>query len=464
MKIACSSGYFFMNLASDSLLSIAASHTYTIYNISALWFANFNGRRYVKIFTNLTYACICFMQINKRVHPNPKQLFMLKLITPTAASALILFACISNSSSTESANVLTPVSFPEKSNPKIQVAILLDVSNSMDGLIDQAKAQLWNMVSVMGKAKCNGLVPQVELALYEYGRSNNDVKKGYVKQINGFTGDLDQVSQNLFKLTTNGGDEYCGHVMYSSLTELNWDTASTNYKVIFIAGNEDFLQGDIVYTKSCNEAKKKGVIINTIYCGNKMQGLQEHWNLGGECGNGSFTNINSDVKLEEIPTPYDSTLFVLNDRLNSTYIYYGVAGRAGYSKLYDVDQSNYSANKSGALKRVTVKGNKALYKNDSWDLVDATTADSTIIAKVDTKTLPDTLKNKSRSELLQIVKNKNSERESIQKEIETVNAKRESFIATEKTKNATKNNDQTLESEIEKIIRNQAQRFNMVIQ
>mgnify|MGYP003492397680 FL=1 len=30
-------------------------------------------------------------------------------------------------------------------NPKIQAAILLDVSGSMDGLIEQAKAQLWNM-------------------------------------------------------------------------------------------------------------------------------------------------------------------------------------------------------------------------------------------------------------------------------------------------------------------------------
>ena len=38
-------------------------------------------------------------------------------------------------------------------HPKIQAAILLDVSNSMDGLIAQAKAQLWNMVSVMGKNK-----------------------------------------------------------------------------------------------------------------------------------------------------------------------------------------------------------------------------------------------------------------------------------------------------------------------
>ena len=57
--------------------------------------------------------------------------------------------------------------------PKIQAAILLDVSNSMDGLIDQAKTQLWNMVSVMGKAQCNNVAPQIEIALYEYGRSDN---------------------------------------------------------------------------------------------------------------------------------------------------------------------------------------------------------------------------------------------------------------------------------------------------
>src|SRR5688572_32572151 len=106
--------------------------------------------------------------------------------------------------------------------PKIQVAILLDVSNSMDGLIEQAKAQLWNMVSVLGKATCNDVTPSVEIALYEYGRPSNDVQAGYVKQINSFTSDLDEVSRNLFRLTTNGGSEYCGHVMYTSLTKLDW--------------------------------------------------------------------------------------------------------------------------------------------------------------------------------------------------------------------------------------------------
>jgi hypothetical protein len=181
-----------------------------------------------------------------------------------------------------------PESVTHKTAPKIQAAILLDVSNSMDGLIEQAKAQLWNMVTVMGKAKCNDAVPQIEIALYEYGRDSNPIKDGYVKQVSAFTSDLDKLSQDLFKLTTNGGQEYCGEVIYTSLNDLKWDASSASYKVIFISGNEDFLQGGITYTKACEEARKKGVIVNTIYCGDKMQGIREHWNLGGECGSGSF--------------------------------------------------------------------------------------------------------------------------------------------------------------------------------
>jgi len=65
-----------------------------------------------------------------------------------------------------------------------------------------------------GQAQCdNNVSPQIEIALYEYGRTTNDASKGYVKQINAFTNNLDLVSKNLFGLTTNGGDEFCGHVI-----------------------------------------------------------------------------------------------------------------------------------------------------------------------------------------------------------------------------------------------------------
>lgn len=354
----------------------------------------------------------------------------------------------------------------KKPQPKIQVAVLLDVSNSMDGLINQAKAQLWNMVSVMGKAKCDEATPIIEIALYEYGRTSNNPNEGYVKQINAFTNDLDQVSRNLFSLTTMGGDEYCGHVMYKSLTQMNWDTLTQSYKVIFIAGNEDFLQGDVSFTKACDEARKKNVVINTIYCGSKNQGIQEHWNLGSECGIGSFTNINSDATIEDIPTPYDSTLFVLNNQLNSTYMAYGDVGVYGYSSQIYADSINYKLNKSAAAKRVSVKGQAELYQNTGWDLVDARKADKDFIKNLDKKNLPDSLRIKSVADLEKIVAAKDLERQNIQKEIGVLSVKRENYLSEERAKaakNRNSNNVQTLESEIEKIIRQQAARVNMVI-
>jgi len=353
---------------------------------------------------------------------------------------------------------------PARHQPKIQVAILLDVSNSMDGLIEQAKAQLWNMVSVMGKATCQNVSPQIEIALYEYGRSNNNVKDGYVKQLIDFTTDLDSLSQTLFNLKTYGGEEYCGQVIYSSISNLNWDTATSSYKVIFIAGNEDFLQGSLSYTKACSAANKKGVIVNTIYCGDKMQGIREHWNLAGECGNGSFTNINQDAKMDDIATPYDSVLFSLNDQLNNTYIAYGFAGNSKLAKQQEVDKMNYSMNKSVAAKRVAVKGKKELYNNAGWDLVDAFESDSLFAAKLDMKTLPKNLQTKSHAEITRIVKEKNSQRGNIQKDISAINTKREIYIAAEKKKLITRTgNNATLETEIEKIIKQQANRFNMKI-
>lgn len=347
--------------------------------------------------------------------------------------------------------------------PKIQVAILLDVSGSMDGLIEQAKAQLWNMVSVMGKAKCNDKPAQIEIALYEYGRTTNSPADGYVKQLSAFTTDLDLLSKKLFSLTTNGGFEYCGQVIYTSLKELKWDASTDNYKVIFIAGNEDFLQGSLLYTKACDEAKNKGVIVNTIYCGDRMQGIREHWNLSSECGNGSFSVINQNEIIEDIPTPYDSSIIALNDKLNGTYISYGASGYEQKQMQESVDKMNYEANKSSAIKRATVKSNAKLYRNNSWDLVDAFADDEKFIDKLDRKTLPDSLQKKNVAELKKIVLAKKEQRSQLQNQIESISKKREDFISAERKKNADQNKEATLETEVEKIIKQQAKRFNMKV-
>ena len=53
--------------------------------------------------------------------------------------------------------------------PVIQLCILLDTSNSMDGLIDQARTQLWRVVNQFATAKRDGRSPELQVALYEYG-------------------------------------------------------------------------------------------------------------------------------------------------------------------------------------------------------------------------------------------------------------------------------------------------------
>ncbi|MBK9013028.1 MAG: hypothetical protein IPM82_02505 [Saprospiraceae bacterium] len=47
----------------------------------------------------------------------------------------------------------------------IQVALLLDTSGSMDGLIEQAKSQLWKILNELNRMRKNGEVPDLEVAL-----------------------------------------------------------------------------------------------------------------------------------------------------------------------------------------------------------------------------------------------------------------------------------------------------------
>lgn len=96
---------------------------------------------------------------------------------------------------------------------KIQIALLLDTSSSMDGLIDQARSQLWKVINELAVAQKDGKVPSLEVSLFEYGKSSIPSGEGYLRMVTSFTHDLDRISSELYALTTNGGDEYCGMVI-----------------------------------------------------------------------------------------------------------------------------------------------------------------------------------------------------------------------------------------------------------
>ncbi|MES2774230.1 MAG: vWA domain-containing protein [Bacteroidota bacterium] len=349
---------------------------------------------------------------------------------------------------------------PPPDAQRIQVAVLIDVSGSMDGLIEQAKTQLWSMVETLGKASCQGVRPKIEIALYEYGRPSSGAANNFIKQIRPFTTDLDELSAELFKLHTDGGDEYCGAVMVQSLNELKWDASPNLYKVIFIAGNESFKQGSVPYAEACKLAKQKGVILNTIYCGDYQAGITEFWNLNGECGSGTYSNINQNEKQEYIPAPQDSIIYALNNKLNGSYVTYNFMGDQKMALQKSMDEVNVSASRTAGLKRASVKANASAYNNSGWDLVDAYKADSTVLAKLDRKYLPAEVKDKSTTEIKKYVEEKNAERGAIQKQITTLMDERGKYVAKVKAETA-KNTGQNLENTIQTLIKTQAGKFNI---
>lgn len=367
--------------------------------------------------------------------------------------AFISIACKADTKK-EIAQVETNIASPTLAKHYIKVALLLDTSNSMDGLIDQTKAQLWEIVNELSYAKCKNERPNLQIALFEYGNDRLAEKDGYVRKILGFTQDLDEVSKELFSLTTNGGSEYCGTVIQQSLDQLDWGNDADDLKMVFIAGNEPFDQGKINYKDAIKNAKEKGVVINTIFCGNYNQGKASYWKDGATLGYGQYTAIDHNKETQHTVSPYDDLIIQLNIKLNGTYIPYGAQGRKKVALQYEQDSNAAGYSKANAVSRTVSKGSH-LYKNSSWDLVDAEDDSDFSYSKLEKEQLPENLKDKSIAAIKAYVGVKKEERKTIQEEIATLNKKRRDYIALE---NNTKSNG--LESAMITALRSQAKKKN----
>lgn len=320
---------------------------------------------------------------------------------------------------------------PSNSNDatKIQVAILLDVSGSMDGLIEQAKSRLWNIVNTLTTLKYRGESPQIEIALYAYGTGNR-YEGDYMYQITPLTTDLDLISEKLFALRTSGSEEYCGTAISRATKELEWGSNESDMKLIYIAGNEIFEQGKISYKTSIPQALKKDIYVNTIHCGNPETGIRDLWRDAAERGKGKFFNIDSNARVRYIETPYDDRISSCNQRLNDTYISYGQLGDEKQANQINQDRNAASISKANSAERIVSKS-KSVYKNSSWDLVDMVKDDASALDKIKEKELPAELQGKSKDEIKQLIAQKEKERSNIQKEITELAKKRQEYIDNE---------------------------------
>lgn len=342
----------------------------------------------------------------------------------------------------------------EAPSRNIFLTLLLDTSNSMDGLIDQAKSQLWNIVDELADAEQDGQPAELHIALYEYGNDDLSIRSNYIRQLSGFTQDLDTISKLLFSLKTNGGSEYCGAVIGTSLDNLDWGDSPEDLRMIFIAGNEPFDQGGVSYQMVCKNAASSDIQINTIFCGDYQEGIDTFWANGAHIGGGEYMNIDMDQKTVYVATPYDAQIDQLNDELNETYVAYGTRGRQKKESQIQEDSNAASYSQSNKVKRAISKS-KRVYKNESWDLVDASKEGNFNLGAIKVEDLPDEMKQMTLPQREAYIKEKGTTRQLLQVKIQEFAVQRELYI---KQVNDSLNVKNELEEAILKSVKETAQK------
>ena len=327
-----------------------------------------------------------------------------------------------------------PPADPAPPENRVQIALLLDTSNSMDGLIDQARTQLWKVVNTFVDARRDGTAPFVEVALYEYGNNALHVANNYIRQVEPLTRDLDELSRELFALKTNGGEEYSGAVIQRALADLAWDSSEKTYKAIFIAGNEPFTQGPVDPRQACKDALVRRIVVNTIHCGTRDAGIAGSWHDGAALAEGKFMIIDQDKAVAHIDAPQDKAISDLSQKLNKTYLGYGKHWSASAENQLHADQDAAANAKEGAqLQRALTKASSN-YSNSTWDLVDAVKDKKVDPASVPAEELPAEMREMKPKDRAAFIEKAATERATIQAQIKNLNEQREAHVSAAKKK------------------------------
>ena len=347
---------------------------------------------------------------------------------------------------------------PSPTSKPVDVVLCLDTSGSMDGLLDSAKRKLWAVVNDLAKMEPT---PTLRVGLYSYGNNTYDAKRGWVRQEVLLTTDLDEVYKriNALRCAGPGSEEYATRATRDALAELKWADDKEALKLVFVCGNEPVNQDKEVSPESvAEEAKRKGIVVNTIYCGSANHVHAAGWiAFATQCG-GKYANIDQDrVKSEVvIKTPFDEEIEKLGAKINQTYVWYGVKGAAGRENQLAQDRNAERAADGVAAERSVTKAT-ALYKNAECDLIDRMLTEKDFdLKKLKEEELPSELRKLSADERVLFLKKKAADRAEIQKKVTELGSKRALYIEEERKKLTRTPGDKALDEALRSILREEA--------
>ncbi len=369
--------------------------------------------------------------------PNPRPFILRSCVVMVVVLWTLVLS--GQEASTKPVEETTPVKVtapvPE---PSVQLAILLDSSSSMGGLIRQAQTRLWKIVNEFALAKLDGKPVVLEVALYEYGKNTLPASDLYIRKILPLSDNLDKASEELFALKANtisGGDEYAGATIRAAVRSLAWSESNDILKVLVVAGNESFAQGPVDYRKACRDAIGRGIMVNTIYCGAYASGISSGWKNGARLADGVYCSIDQNRMVADVAAPQDAAIVELGTALNKTYLPFGKSGQEGLRRQTVQDKNAASAGQGVQTQRAVLKGTR-LYNNAEWDLVDAVKEGRVKLEDVEEDALPEPMQKLKLDERKAFVKKQAEKRAELQNKITRLNQARKQYVEKAKAQQA----------------------------
>lgn len=381
----------------------------------------------------------------------PKRICFKTVVTGLLLTAVVMGSCQPLWAATETGDII------RSEQPCVEVMFVLDTTGSMDGLIAAAKEKIWSIANTLATADP---APEIKMGLVGY-RDRGDV---YVTTLTPLSDDLDAVYVNLMKFRADGGGdtpESVNQALYEAVTKTDWSSSPSVYRVIFLVGDappQMKYQDDVKYTRSCRKAAEKGIIINTIQCGN-MAETKPVWQEIARLGRGDYFNVAQSGSAVLYDTPYDAKIAELSRDLDGTRIYYGNADdfRKIKARKEAADDIYESAKPSAVAKRTIFNTKAAGAKNfsGSQELVQAVDSGDIKLSNLPKDQLPPELQDLSLDALEEHVKAKGAKRKQLQTKIEKLAQKRQAFIEA-KVKEEGEKGTNSLDAQIFKCIQSQA--------
>ena len=314
---------------------------------------------------------------------------------------------------------------PDNARRDVDLVIALDVSGSMEGLIESAKQRLWDITNELAQARP---VPALRVAILSYGRPSYGEQSGYVRVDLPFTADLDAVNATLFAFQTDGGDEFVARAIQTSLDTLQWSQDPDALQIVFVAGNESAEQDPhVTIAQATAQAARRGIVVNTLYCGSGNDGDAPGWQRVAASTNGLYASIDQNAAaVANVATPFDAELAALNEELNGTYVAFGSVGAEGRANQLAQDANAMVMSPAAAASRTVAKAG-ALYRSE-WDIVDAVESGKEL-ADIPVAELPSELQVLEPAEREAYVREKAERREDLQRQIGELASERSRYMA-----------------------------------